>query len=917
MRLAACYTAGGNGGGPRLEGRWFSMIRWLLCLFWVVAGFLPAIASAQVALDLSALDDILDRTAFAMRSDLELVVLHRGEVVYRKATNGHGGVGRLRIASASKWLAAATVQSMVDDGLLSWDDPAGLHLYYFRDDKSPITLRQIFSHTSGMRAGFPCLDERTKTIDHCVQEIAQSPLLYTPGTTFHYGDSSMQVGGRVAETVSGRFWEDLFQRRIAQPLGMTSTTFQPDGPVLNPDIAAGAYSTADDYLRFVQMLASRGVWEGKRVLSRRGVDLMLADQTRGARIASSFYGADEAIRPGAGGNRYGFGNWLEGAGDGVSEANSSQGSFGVSPYIDRRRELAFLVFQRNSGTGFNRVYYEIQDVLNEAFPVKDTPLTAEFVERGVVSGLSPDLASGSWLPGGIRMAHRYVPAACTEENSQCPALIALHADASSGLGFAAEAGLAAFAEREGTVVEVWDGMPSPDSPATPGEDGPRFWHVAPDFGLAYQNDSKLPIWSSGELAKLPGVDPQRIYLLGFREGADVATVAACSAPDAFAGVVLVQPTISLKQSGADEVDTRVCGEPGRVPVMLWSGPPEAQNVDVQEASAAARQAAFWAGRQRCVARTGTQWLRETASSNITDWSGCDASSQVRLVELPKALEAWPGDGIPVAWEFLRGFDSGIRGQGSVIETNAASYVRRHASPGALASLFGADIAPTTAFAEGPSLPAILAGVRVEVRDRTGNTGNAGMIFVSPGQINLQIPEGLQAGMASVFVYQGQILTHKDWLYIDASAPGLFADAATGSGPPAGEVLYVHADGTRVAAPLASRWQRPDGTFQHRPAAVYLGEAATEVYLILYGTGWRALSEDALQVMVGGETLTPAYAGKQGSFVGLDQVNVRLDTLPTEAIERLTGHVNPIAVCTAAGWSERLELKIEMATPEGP
>ena len=211
---------------------------------------------------------------------------------------------------------------------------------------------------------------------------------------------------------------------------------------------------------------------------------------------------------------------------------------------------------------------------------------------------------------------------------------------------------------------------------------------------------------------------------------------------------------------------------GRVPVMLWSGPPESQNVDVQEASAAARQAAFWAGRQRCVARTGTRWLRETASWKVTDWSGCDASSQVRLVELPKALEAWPGDGIPVAWEFLRGFDSGIRGQGSVIETNAASYVRRHASPGALASLFGADIAPTTAFAEGPSLPAILAGVRVEVRDRTGNTGNAGMIFVSPGQINLQIPEGLQAGMASVFVYQGQILTHKDWLYIDASAPGL-------------------------------------------------------------------------------------------------------------------------------------------------
>lgn len=891
-----------------------------ILLLWAALALPLLSARAQSTPDLSALDGILDRAAFTMRSDLELVVLHRGEVVYRKLTSGHGGtggvsagggLGRLPIASASKWLAAATVQSMVDEGLLAWDDPAGLHLYYVRNDKASITLGQIFSHTSGMRAGFPCLDERTKTIDNCVQEIARSPLLYAPGTTFHYGDAGMQVGGRVAETVSGRFWEDLFQRRIAQPLGMTSTTFQPDGPALNPDIAAGVFSTTDDYLRFVRMIAAGGTWEGRRILSRRGVDSMLADQTRGTRIASSLYAADEAIRPGAGGNRYGLGNWLEGAADGASEANSSQGAFGVSPYIDRYRDFAFLVFQRNSGTGFNRFYYEIQDVLRGAFPVPAVARTAKFEERAVV-GSYPGVGGGV---GGVRTAHRYVPAACREETSQCPALIALHGEGSSGLAFAAEAKLAEFAERERAVVEVWDGMLA--APATPGEDETRAWDLRPDFGLPWKNDAQLLVFASGELAKTPGVDPSRIYLLGFREGADVAALAACRAPDSFAGVALVQPSITLKTAGADEAARRVCGDTGRLPVMVWGGGPAEGGGEAAVPDTTPDLAAYWASRQHCGAQADSEWQRGGAPWKVTDWSGCDSGAQVALLTLPEAIAAWPGDGIAVAWEFLRGLDGGFRARGAVVQTNAASFARRHASAGALASLFGESLAPETASAQGPGLPFTLGGVRVEVRDREGNTRNAAMIFVSPGQINLQIPEGLRPGIASMFVYQGQQLTHKDWLYIDASAPGLFAASAQGDGPPAGEVLYVRANGERETQALARSALPGASAPPHAPNPVRLGEPGTEVYLILYGTGWSSGAASPVRVMLGGEAMEPEYAGRQGSFVGLDQVNARLDTLPSEAMERLAGRVNPVAVCTAVGCSERLELQIEMAGPAAP
>ncbi len=893
------------------------MLRRFLFL-WAILSLALSSARAEPALDPSALDGILARSAFTLRSDLELVVLYRGQVVYRKRTSGHGGmdgIGRLPIASASKWLAAATVQSMVDEGLLAWDDPAGLHLYYLRNDKAPITLRQIFSHTTGMRAGFPCLDERAKTIDNCVREIAQSPLLYLPGTTFHYGDAGMQVGGRVAETISGHFWEDLFQQRIAQPLGMTSTTFQPNGPALNPDIAAGAVSTTDDYLRFVRMLAAGGVWEGKRILSERDVAGMLADQTRGARIASSFYATDEAIRPGAGGNRYGFGNWLEGAADGVSEANSSQGAFGVSPYIDRRREFAFLVFQRNAGSGFNRFYYEIQDVLAKAFPLPETRLTAKFEEHGVVVSPLPSAVGEPAGIGGIRTAHRYVPSACRQPSSPCPALIAVHANASNGLAFAADAGLAEFAERERAVVEVWDG--SVVGTAVPGEENPRRWDLTPDFGTRPGNDAELLAFAGKQLAAAPGVDPRRVYLLGFREGADVAALAACRAPDAFAGLVLVQPSILLKDRGDDEASRRVCDGVGRLPVMLWSSAPAETGEEAPEPTAAALQAAFWAGRQRCAAHAGMEWPRGTVPWKVTDWSGCQFGAQVRLLELPNAIKAWPGDGLPVSWEFLRGFDNGFRARGAAVQTNAASYVRRHTSAGALAALFGEGMASGTWFAEGQSLPAVLGDVRVEVRDLMGVTRHAGMIFVSPNQINLQVPEGLAPGIASVFVYQGQQLTHRDWLYIDATSPGLFAADASGAGPPAGEVLYVRANGERVSQTLALPSPLGDTGPAYGPNPVRLGEPGTQVYLILYGTGWSSSAAMPVRAMLGEEEIEPEYAGRQGSFAGLDQVNLRLDTLPAEAIERLAGRVSPLAICTAEECSNRLELRIEKAAPEAP
>lgn len=853
-------------------------------------------AQPQTVPDLSLLDPIVERAAFAMRGHLELAVMYHGVVVYRKAAGGDGELGALPIASASKWLSAATVQSMVDEGLLSWDDPAGLHLYYLRDDKAQITLRQIFSHTSGIRADFHCLEEASKTADNCIQEIARTPLLYPPGTVFHYGDAAMQVGTRVAEAASGQFWEQLFYQRIAQPLGMTSTTFQPDGPLLNPNGAAGAWSTTDDYLRFLGMLASHGIWDGVRILSRHGADMMLADQTRGSRIAVSLYSADESTHPGAGANRYGLGNWLEGTVQGVSTANSSPGSYGVRPYIDRQRGYSFLVFQRNASSGFNRFYYEIQDALNSVFPPEIAPSAASFEE----------VEQGTGGTDAAHTAYRYCPAACREQNSECPALVVFSPDGESALSFAAEADLAAFAEREKAVVEVWEPHGSDDETDSPEEPHGR-WNLELEFGQPRTNDSSLPIEAAQDLRDQPGVDGRRVYLLGVREGADVAALAVCQAPDAFQGVVLVEPSLRLKSAGEDEIGARVCDHAGRIPVMVWGGNTDDELPD--STLPAAGLAQFWASRQHCTSGATTEWMRG-AVWYVTDWSGCEASSQVRFAAPPADARSWPEGGVDLAWEFLRGFDDGIRVQGSAVLTNAGSFARRHTSPGALASIFGRDLASKEAYAADSDLPAVLSGVRVEFRDVTGKTQNAGLIFVSPGQINLEIPQNLSPGIASLFIYNGQQLTHKDWCYIDAASPGLFAASATGSGIPAGEVLYVQAGGERVAHPLAGPVEDSSGSLQWAPAPVVWGEPRAEVHLMLYGTGWSAGGAESVHVMLGDTVLQPEYAGAQGNFAGLDQLNVRLDTLPETVIDHFRGRAAPIAVCTPDACSQRLELWIE-------
>lgn len=268
------------------------------------------------------------------------------------------------IASAGKWLAAATVAAVVEEGKLSWDDPVVKWLPEFKGSKGQATLRQLFSHT----AGYPDYQPKDKrrddyqTLEESVQHILPLPADTTPGSVFHYGGLAMQVGGRMAELATGKSFEQLFQEKIAQPLGMKHTHFVPVdlGGGHSPMVGGGARSTLRDYARFLDMIAHDGVYQGKQILQHSSIEEMQADQVKNAQVNTGEF--VEKARGQTHQSIYGLGEWRELLDDkGKAVLISSPSWAGAYPWIDKETGVyGFFITHVNvevaSRAGFSSFY---------------------------------------------------------------------------------------------------------------------------------------------------------------------------------------------------------------------------------------------------------------------------------------------------------------------------------------------------------------------------------------------------------------------------------------------------------------------------------------------------------------------------------------------------------------------------------
>lgn len=205
-------------------------------------------------------------------------------------------------------------------------------------------------------------------------------------------------------------------------------------------------------------------------------------------------------------------------------------------------------------------------------------------------------------------------------------------------------------------------------------------------------------------------------------------------------------------------------------------------------------------------------------------------------------------------------------------TEGAAFRRVFPAPGSIASIFGERLAPGVFHAASLPLPTLLGDVRVELVHHQGFSASAPLFFVSPQQINYLVPVGFPEGITEVRVHRAGLLSASFPSFVQSHQPSLFSANSDGKGAPAGEFLRVHGQtGARVSDTLA---ECSGGAGACTPRPLSFGSAEETLFLVLYGTGFSALGGLAA-VSIDGQALPVEFTGPQGSFVGLDQINVRV------------------------------------------
>jgi uncharacterized protein (TIGR03437 family) len=209
-------------------------------------------------------------------------------------------------------------------------------------------------------------------------------------------------------------------------------------------------------------------------------------------------------------------------------------------------------------------------------------------------------------------------------------------------------------------------------------------------------------------------------------------------------------------------------------------------------------------------------------------------------------------------------------QSSQVKITSAADASAGISSEGLATATGTSLATQTVKATSSPWPTTLGGVTVQVQDSGSVTRPAGLLFVSPGQINFQIPVGTARGPATVIINNGSAQMAAI-VPVRPVAPALFAIDSQG---------IAAATAVRITIPTGGEFPVPvflcvDNDAGCRLVPVNPG-LDTPVYLSFFATGLRGRSGlSNVTVKMGSVSVTPTYAGAQGQFAGLDQLNVPL------------------------------------------
>jgi CubicO group peptidase (beta-lactamase class C family) len=299
-----------------------------------------------------------------------------------------------RIYSMTKPITGAAMMMLYEEGKWRLEDPVSRYIPEFaklevflgenpdgtmkvEDARRSMTMRELMTHSGGLgyilnpNAPIDRLMLKEQVLDSAaplqtmIDKLAKTPLVAQPGTRWAYS-IAVDVQGYLVERLSGQPFAEFLKARLFDPLGMKDTAFYvpkekvarlarlhrdgADGKRTAPDDlpadlsvppagasgGAGLYSTADDYLRFAQMLLNGGEFAGRRYLSPRTVQMMRTNHLQAEPL--------KTVRAGTGWG-LGFRVIIDAAAAGEPESDGSFEWFGIGGtwfWIDPVADLAFV-----------------------------------------------------------------------------------------------------------------------------------------------------------------------------------------------------------------------------------------------------------------------------------------------------------------------------------------------------------------------------------------------------------------------------------------------------------------------------------------------------------------------------------------------------------------------------------------------
>ena len=266
-----------------------------------------------------------------------------------------------------------------------------------------VTVRDLFTHTSGIGyagIGTPVMNaiyakadipggfgDAGIVIGDKMKALGKLPLFHQPGERFTYG-LNVDVLGYLVEVWSGEKLDQFLKTRLFEPLGMNDTYFyipkekqdrlvkvsgedskrhviasdyeffnyplMEDGTYFSG--GAGLSSTVKDYGTFLQMLLNNGVYDGKRLLARRTVELITSNQIGELNVGKDKFGLGFDITTKEGQTQFG-----------ITEGSFSWGGYFATNYwADPKERLVCLIFTQQSPMSHNEIHNKFRAMVYQA-----------------------------------------------------------------------------------------------------------------------------------------------------------------------------------------------------------------------------------------------------------------------------------------------------------------------------------------------------------------------------------------------------------------------------------------------------------------------------------------------------------------------------------------------------------------------